>query len=65
MSKFLKSIQTAESNFDASVERFLLNHPYLGLLTACIGVPVFTLAAVTISTTVIMLPVSFLFGWLE
>lgn len=64
MSKLLKSIRIAESNFDASAERFFFYHPYLGFLTAFVGIPIFILVAVTISTTAIMLPVSFLLGWL-
>lgn len=64
MSKLLKSIRIAESNFDASAERFFFYHPYLGLLIVVVGMPIFILVAVAISTTAIMLPVSFLLGWI-
>lgn len=63
MSKLLISIQIAESHFGDSAERFFFHHSYLGFLAAFIGIPVFLLGAVTISTTVVVLPLSFLFGW--
>lgn len=64
MRKLLKSIRIAESDFDASVERYFFHHPYLGYFTAFIGIPIFILGAVIISTIVIMIPLSFLFGWI-
>lgn len=64
MSKLLKFMQKEESNLDASVERYFFHHPYLGYFTAFIGIPIFTLGAVTIGATVIILPLSFLFGWI-
>lgn len=63
MNHLLKSIQITESNINASVEDFFFHHPYLGFIIAFIGIPISILGAVTISTTVIMLPFSFLFGW--
>lgn len=64
MSKLLKFIQIVKSNFDASVEHFFFHHPYLGFFIGFIGIPIYIFCAVTISTTVIMLPLSFLFGWI-
>lgn len=64
MTKIIKSFYKAEHKFDATAERFFFHHPYLGFLTAFIGIPIFILGAVTISTTVIMLPLSLLFGWI-
>lgn len=64
MIKILKSFYKTEHRFDVAVERFFFHHPYLGFFTAFIGIPIFILGAVTLSTTVIMLPLSFLFGWL-
>lgn len=64
MTKIIKSLYEAEHKFDAIAERFFFHHPYLGFFTAFIGIPIFILGAVTISTTVIMLPLSLLFGWI-
>lgn len=64
MSKLIKSIQIAGDDFDASAERFFFHHPYLEFATAFIGIPILILGTVAVSTTVIMLPLSFLFGWL-
>lgn len=63
MTKIIKSLYETEHRFDAAAEHFFFHHPCLGFFTAFIGVPIFILAAVTISTTVILLPLSFLFGW--
>lgn len=64
MSKLLKTIQITKPDFDASAEGFFFHHSYLGFFTAFIGIPIFILGALTISTTIIMLPLSFLLGWL-
>lgn len=64
MSKLMISIQIAESHFGDSAEGFFFRHSYLGFLAAFIGIPVLLLGAVTISTIVVVLPLSFLCGWL-
>lgn len=64
MTKIKKSFYEAEYKFDAAAERFFFYHPYLGFFTVFIGMPIFILGAVVISTTVIMLPLSFLCGWI-
>lgn len=64
MTKIKKSFYEAEHKFDAVAEHFFFHHPYLGFFIVFIGMPIFILGAVAISTTVIMLPLSFLFGWI-
>lgn len=63
MTKIIKSFYETEQRFAAAAERFFFHHSYLGLFTVFIGMPIFTLGAVAISTTVIMFPLSLLFGW--
>lgn len=60
----LKSIHKFEDRFDSQAERFVFHHPCLAFAAMFIGVPVFVLAAVTISTVVLTLPVALLCGWL-
>lgn len=64
MTKIIKSFYEMEHRFDSAAEYFFFHHPYLGYVTALIGIPIFTLGAVTIGTIVIILPLSFLFGWI-
>lgn len=60
----IKSIRKFEQKFDLKTERFLLKHPVLGFLSVFIGMPVFVLACVCISTTAIALPIAWFFGLL-
>lgn len=64
MTKIIKSFYEKEHSLDSAAECFFFHHPYLGYFTAFIGIPIFTLGAVTIGATVIILPLSFLFGWI-
>lgn len=48
---------------DQTMAHFLYQHPCMSWLIMFIGLPIGILLAVMISTIVIMLPVSFLFGW--
>lgn len=63
MITIIKSFYKTEHRFGAAAERFFFHHPYLGLFTVFVGMPIFILGAVAISATVIMLPLSLLFGW--
>lgn len=59
-----KSIRKFEREFDFRTERFLWKHPFLGFLSIFIGIPIFILICVCVSTTVLMLPAAWLFGFL-
>jgi hypothetical protein len=54
--------------FDIRLERMwesvLSNHPYLSFLVLLAVMPMLILAAILISTVLILFPVSMLFGWL-
>lgn len=63
MTKLMISFYETERKFDAAAERFFFHHPYLGLVTVFIGMPIFILSAVVIGTAAIMLALSLLFGW--
>lgn len=64
MTKIIKSFYETKHKYHAAAKRFFFHHPYLGFFAFFIGIPIFMLGAVIISTTVIVLPLSFLFGWL-
>ena len=53
-----------EQRFDAKAERFIWHHPLLGFFFIFIGMPLFVLLGVCISTVVIAFPMAGLFGWL-
>lgn len=57
------SIRKFEHEIDAKAERFLWKHPFLGFLFIFVGMPVFVLVCVCISTIVIAFPMVWLFGW--
>lgn len=59
-----KSIRKFEREFDLKAERFLWKHPFLGFLSIFVGMPIFVLICVCISTTVIALPIAWFFGFL-
>lgn len=59
-----KSIRKFEREFDLRAERFLWKHPFLGFLSIFVGMPIFVLICVCISTTVIALPIAWFFGFL-
>lgn len=52
-----KRISHIEKQVDASMERFIFHHKVLGMLMIFIGMPLLTLAAVCVCTTVIIAPV--------
>ena len=64
MKAILKSIRNFEDKFDRIAERFTFHHPYLAFLAMFIGMPIFILIAVFISTVVIIFPIAWIFGWL-
>ena len=51
-----------EQRFDAKAERFIWHHPLLGFFFIFIGMPLFVLLGVCISTIVIAFPMAWLFG---
>ena len=59
-----KSIRKFEYKFDLKAEQFIWHHPLLGFFLLFIGMPLFILLGVCISTVVIAFPMAWLFGWL-
>ncbi len=59
-----ESIKKYEQEIDRKAERFLWRHPIPGFLAIFIGMPMFVLAGVCISTVVIAFPLAWIFGWL-
>lgn len=64
MKKMIKTFYEIEHRFDTAAAYFFFHHPYPGFFIAFIGIPIFILGAVAIGTTAIILPLSFLFGWI-
>ena len=58
-----KRMSRMEKQVDASLERFIFQHKVLGVLMLFIGMPLLTLLAVCICTTVIALPRAMALGW--
>lgn len=64
MAAIWKSIHDLEDKFDRCAERFALRHPCLVFLTMFIGMPLFILIVVAVSTMLIAIPIAWIFGWL-
>ena len=58
---FIKRVSRFENHIDALIERFVFHHKVLGFLMIFVGMPLVTLAAVCVCTTIITLPMAFLF----
>ena len=64
MFKFIKRISCFESRMDARSENSIRYHRGFKLFIIYIGLPLFTLAAACICTTIAALSLAFLFGWM-
>lgn len=49
--------------FKNTEERSILIHPYISYILAAICIPSFIIAGVIISVTLVMYPLSIIFGW--
>ena len=64
MTAILKSIHKAEEKFDRSAEGFAFHHPLLAFFFFFVGMPIVILSLVLLSTVAVVMPFTFLFGWL-
>ena len=64
MADILKTIHRIGRKFDSEAERFVWRHPFLGFFSLFVGMPLFVLACVCISTVIIIFPIASFFGWL-
>lgn len=64
MTHIVQTIHRFERVFDAKAEWLAWHHPYLAFFSVFIGMPVVVLAAVCACATAVMLPISWLAGWL-
>lgn len=53
-----------QNKLDKAAERFMGRHPRTAFFMLLVGMPIFILAAVFVGTTLIMLPISWIMGWL-
>ena len=64
MMKIISRLHTAEKNIDRKFKCFIANHIYISFFIMFIAMPVLILVSVALLTIIIMLPFSFLFGWM-
>lgn len=64
MFALINRVSHFEKHIDASIEKFIFHHKFLGFLMIFIGMPLITLAAVCVCATIVMVSVACLFGWL-
>ncbi|OUP51291.1 hypothetical protein B5F18_00835 [Lachnoclostridium sp. An181] len=64
MTVITKSIHQFENKIGHCVDYFASRHPIAQALIMLIGVPLFLLIGVSISTMLITLPFAAIFGWL-
>ena len=61
MTAIVKSIHKFEHDFDRKAERFAFRHPYIAFAMMFIGMPLVILMTVAASTTVLALPMTWIF----
>ncbi len=64
MTAISKLLHKFENKFNRDVEHFAFRHPRLAFLAMFVGVPIIILIGVFICTVLIVLPISWIFGWL-
>ena len=64
MSTVRKRISRVENHMDAAMETFIFQRKLLVFFIIFVGMPLVTLAAVCVGTTVIAVPIAFLLGWI-
>ena len=64
MTSIIKSIHKIKENFEYHMEGFTQHHPCLAFFAMFIGMPMFVLGAVFVSTALITLPFAWLGGWM-
>ena len=60
----MMQMRMMRSSFEKGMDRLRFRHPIATFLLAFIALPLFTLAAVALSTTVVVLPFACVFGWM-
>lgn len=60
----ITSLQNLFHNFYTNMQDNLDKYPYLTFLVSIIVLTIFMVAAVTLITIVLIVPLSFLFGWI-
>lgn len=61
--RIIKIIRQFEQKIDLKAEQFFWKHPLFGFFSIFVGIPIFVLACVCLSTIVIVFPMVWLFGW--
>lgn len=64
MIAIIKSINALKYKFDCCVEEFAVEHPNIAFIAMFAAIPILVMLAVSLCTTVIVLPFAWLFGWL-
>lgn len=53
-----------QRNFKKTMAKLMKAHPHITYLTMFVGVPLFIILSVFVFTSVVMLPISWLLGWI-
>lgn len=64
MFAWIKRISRLQNQMDASMEKFMFRHKIFGFFMIFVGMPLVTLVAVCLCTTIIALPIALAFGWM-
>lgn len=64
MTAFMQSIHKCEHCFDRKAEKLVFHHPYFAFFVMFLVLPIILLAVVSVCTTMIVLPLALIFGWL-
>lgn len=59
-----RHVTRLEKWFDTSIEGLIACHQVLGFVTIFVGMPLLVLLAVCAGTTIVMLPLAWVFGWM-
>lgn len=62
--RIMRSIRRFEHEFDRKAEQFAWKHPFAGALSVFVGLPVFILLSVCISTAALVFPMAWILGWM-
>ena len=64
MTRIISAIHHFENRTADAVNRFVCRRPVLAFLCLFIGMPLFILLSVFITSAILVLPLAWIFGWL-
>lgn len=58
----IKRLSRFQDQVDASMEKFIFHHKFFGFFLVFVGMPLITLVAVCLCTTIIAMPIALVLG---